>query len=905
KKERQWKRWLKEVIPSLVEPYMEMLRETQDLRLDAQRHLVEPCSCNGAYYREISQSTKFGTAIEKLKIWFCGICSPTTPQLVRSGLFPCAPLAPTLAVDIRMLDFVNRLFLRVSPNITAWCGALEDFLRQQGHWLQGQDPLRRRFGNCVLWFTSLQDAVCTHTKTVLEDVRSERLRPTVPEPESDGHATDNYQGVDPVPVADPARKRKLSNLPKPSRASAYLRSRCALCFGSTSSPELADVAEAGPRIIVMLDACFTHKHRDQRGRDPPRLHPDTMFVPEEEVKEWETKVKNARPSKVQSETQDDHFEHGMRVPKSALDVCLGSFQAAHETLAKALALGYDNTADAALLCPHDACLFMVAMDSPGERQHFMLALIGALFKHIPDDWTVGILYDVGCQTQRSCLKWGFLKEYLHRITWGISVFHAYGHNWACQLIYHPRKCQGFGLCDGEGCERCWSSLSHLVAYTRVVGYYLRLYTLDTQLHHHNAQALSSAGQWLRRKTRQCNVRRLQAESDLRESGQEISFLKSQWDDQVKYQTQPLPRQKKNAAKAAVQEALRLNNALDTLEAKISDLEAVILSRASEQYQTVAAHDELQKARQSRDEMRKRLFDKEKALGITEKRQLRNLKNDAFLTKRLNARALKERLRQKLISRKFEYARLKRSYRKQKTGMYKSIYSYHEKRVDRSENVLSTLATKYNTLCDEMAVLVAKRKAPKNALVPRKIDKASLFDLDVDEEIWQDFGLGDDKDEEVPPPWMADERVREGIRAMLELDRCQEERARLRMQRRALQEWFVEEWQILTTALDRTKDNVGLLHQLELRKGYLLRLCVTWEQSLVETSTDCSPFWGPSTGELAQARRDLLLDAVVGDGEQEDDDFDGVYLVEADIALTAQLDTQDIADGYRRRESEES
>jgi hypothetical protein len=84
--------------------------------------------------------------------------------------------------------------------------------------------------------------------------------------------------------------------------------------------------------------------------------------------------------------------------------------------------------------------------------------------------TVGLLYDIGCQLHRSCLKYRLLDDaVLHRITFAISVFHAYGHQWACQIIYHPRKCEGFGLSDGEGCERLWSALKHLIAPLRVSG----------------------------------------------------------------------------------------------------------------------------------------------------------------------------------------------------------------------------------------------------------------------------------------------------------------------------------------------------------------------------------------------------------------------------------------------------
>ena len=109
------------------------------------------------------------------------------------------------------------------------------------------------------------------------------------------------------------------------------------------------------------------------------------------------------------------------------------------------------------------------MTHAGECQHYALALINKLFQHIPPQMTVGLLYDIGCQLNRSCLKWGFLKNYQGRILFGISAFHAFGHQWPCQIIYHPRKCQGFGLTDGEGCERFWSSIKQLIPSLRVSG----------------------------------------------------------------------------------------------------------------------------------------------------------------------------------------------------------------------------------------------------------------------------------------------------------------------------------------------------------------------------------------------------------------------------------------------------
>jgi Kyakuja-Dileera-Zisupton transposase len=66
-------------------------------------------------------------------------------------------------------------------------------------------------------------------------------------------------------------------------------------------------------------------------------------------------------------------------------------------------------------------------------------------------------------------QYGLLGSYQLRLRYAVSVFHAYGHQWACQLVYHPRKCVGFGLSDGEGCERFWSSMRRLIPSLRVSG----------------------------------------------------------------------------------------------------------------------------------------------------------------------------------------------------------------------------------------------------------------------------------------------------------------------------------------------------------------------------------------------------------------------------------------------------
>src|SRR5882762_1069805 len=53
-----------------------------------------------------------------------------------------------------------------------------------------------------------------------------------------------------------------------------------------------------------------------------------------------------------------------------------------------------------------------------------------------------------------------------RLQLATSAMHAFGHQWACQLIYNPRLRPGLGLTDGEGTERLWSRLRKLIPIMR-------------------------------------------------------------------------------------------------------------------------------------------------------------------------------------------------------------------------------------------------------------------------------------------------------------------------------------------------------------------------------------------------------------------------------------------------------
>lgn len=65
-------------------------------------------------------------------------CRLAAVTLVHGGAFPCAPLQPSLAVDLRVLEFASKLFLNVASNHTAFSTTLETILSTMGYQLNHQ-----------------------------------------------------------------------------------------------------------------------------------------------------------------------------------------------------------------------------------------------------------------------------------------------------------------------------------------------------------------------------------------------------------------------------------------------------------------------------------------------------------------------------------------------------------------------------------------------------------------------------------------------------------------------------------------------------------------------------------------------------------------------------------------------
>ena len=136
-----------------------------------------------------------------------------------------------------------------------------------------------------------------------------------------------------------------------------------------------------------------------------------------------------------------------------------------------------------------------------------------------------------------------------------------------------------------------------------------------------------------------------------------------------------------------------------------------------------------------------------------------------------------------------------------------LHSHTESSVKCRESGIVKLLKTYNGLCTQLQALIRQGKAPQNALPPLPIAREGLFQLDIDDEVWQDIGL-DDTDSH-PPGWLANDGVRQGIKYMLELDRCEEEAAHVMRERCALQEWMQEEWMQVESVKEQSNRGVWL------------------------------------------------------------------------------------------------
>ncbi|KAL1741229.1 hypothetical protein HDZ31DRAFT_45894 [Schizophyllum fasciatum] len=472
------------------------------------------------------------------------------------------------------------------------------------------------------------------------------------------------------------------------------------------------------------------------------------------------------------------------------------------------------------------------MTSAGEKQYYAVALLDAVMAQLPADWRVGVLYDIACQLHASAVRHGILSQYLHRLHFAVSVFHAFGHDWPCQLIYHPRKCVGFGLTDGEGCERFWYSLSKLIPYLRVAGYHLRLYTLNSQITFATKEATASFSVWFARKAHNVAEKRREGLAMLEEAGNvgDEQKVRRAWASQ-------------DAGRKAVEQALQLQQNLEREKGNIERLRRSV----DDSDPSLEEQAELQSAEARRLTAQARYERKLAELGVSEQAQLRRLARSKALQLRTNALILLRRIQAAIIKRKMEVDRVVRAHRNKNSE--NRLRKHIKTAADRREGTVKTLVSRYNKICRELAAALRSRRRAKSSSVRplQELPTSGLWDLDIDNPCWDDLRFDAPSDHDAPR-WLVDNDMRMAIRGRLLLDRCMEEDARLAHERRNVSEWFQCEWAAVDKAIDRAlrePDSPSLIHFLQVRRHGLLRMAAQWHRAGLEVP-------GPTDDELATA-----------------------------------------------------
>ncbi|KAI6021174.1 hypothetical protein EDC04DRAFT_2869850 [Pisolithus marmoratus] len=257
---------------------------------------------------------------------------------------------------------------------------------------------------------------------------------------------------------------------------------CPACFRGQKFGHLLD---NGGDIHIAMDGNFYHCHCHSAS-DCPLFYDPVYFLPKTQVNDIGQRIDSA------------HNHYNLLVPDEAIDQCKTSYEAADSKKQKVAMDSFDDTGIMALICHHVIPLFFANINTPSKQQKYSVALIEHLFSLIPFEANVVILYDVGCVLAQSLLKYDILHPNLISCIWfATTAMHAYGHEWACQLVYNPCIIQGLGLSDGKGMERLWSRFIRLIGIKHSSSHQHCIWLIHRHATSVAKEMVNDLGDWLR------------------------------------------------------------------------------------------------------------------------------------------------------------------------------------------------------------------------------------------------------------------------------------------------------------------------------------------------------------------------------------------------------------------------
>ncbi|OAV87084.1 hypothetical protein PTTG_29581 [Puccinia triticina 1-1 BBBD Race 1] len=351
---------------------------------------------------------------------FCK-CLPDVVRLVYFGYIASSPETPRTAFSIRLLQFHHMLWQTSALSTSSFVKALSSYLNTRH-----KKPCYARGNN----------------------FRKQNLE--VPF----SNSTDLYSRV-------LTNQTKITNEGMQLTAIEQWAMKCPRCFGPQENEIKAHQDE--PDIIIAMDGNFQQRHYAYASKDnPPESKYPSSFIPPSKIAPNATLFTSTEAAAV-----------GIDPP------CADTHKAANDTRNETTWEKCDDNGLFASACCHDIPLKYINIYKTGEKLYYPVSILRTILADFPQH-KVGILYDLGCHMEAHVNRRNLLEERRADLRFGTSVFHAYVHEWSCQVKYNPRLNKFWGLSDGEGLERLWSFQSPLISTNRVSTRLHRFNSLDAR-----------------------------------------------------------------------------------------------------------------------------------------------------------------------------------------------------------------------------------------------------------------------------------------------------------------------------------------------------------------------------------------------------------------------------------------
>ncbi|KAA1103498.1 hypothetical protein PGT21_019702 [Puccinia graminis f. sp. tritici] len=673
---------------------------------------------------------------QRVKLPFCR-CTPDAVRLLQQGYLAGSPMQPQTAFSMRLMIFHNDLWNHCHIGSMPFTLALQDWLEPRSGRLfakNSKNPreLRKPFSSAVDMFRELNDMSHSLVMSSLQLSEQQRLACV----------------------------------------------SCPACFGP--QPPNANQYPTATRdsLILCLDGNFQHRHHAKASRDEA-IRSHRFFI---------------QPNEVENMKAEIRIKEMENKPPAQADRCADAHKAADDKRNESTWKGCDDTGLMGCCCRHDSVVYVANIYKSGEQRSLPCALIKKVLTAIEPNRQVGILYDIGCSLNKFIAIRDLFGPDRSRIKFATSIFHAYVHNWLCQLEYNPRYNVGWGLSDGEGLERMWSYLSPLVSPLRYATRNHRLAAISHRLKYHNFRGHNQLALWLKRKfTNAVNRRRdtrtilagllnLPNRHEHNRSSFTTKYFMRQWNNQREFQANHT--EEENDRKARLVKLYKEEAVLELLRNRLMGPEVFLATeqQVSELLDTIAKKTESLK--KEAEDLHRSNSTAEGTQRSDEERLLLLLwdaKSELFVhavhlhaeeQPIVNSRTIGERLGTKLKEKIFKAIQTRRP------AINKSIDNFNQ--------CYKNFAAKF----------------PDQELSDFKGDLTyEVFaDLPLDDKFWNDGLYFHSK-----APWAIDPDVRAGINCMLILSRIQEEFQLIAQELARAVGWAIAHYNHLANFIDYLSD----------------------------------------------------------------------------------------------------